>query len=121
MAKAHTGHLTGSDAVISSSSGSSGSPASTASTSCSTLPPVRAHRARRAADVGTEGPGICVYAVSGGTGAHMADMIAARGCASRRSRARRKPRCTTGLIPEYLRVSNPVDCGGPPSPIAAAG
>jgi acyl-CoA synthetase (NDP forming) len=58
--------------------------------------------------------GVCVYSISGGTGAHMADMAAAAGL--------KLPRLTEETqqqlhewIPSYLRVSNPVDNGGAPS------
>jgi len=60
------------------------------------------------------GDGVCVYSISGGTGAHMADMAAAAGL--------RIPELQPGTqkqlhewIPSYLRVSNPVDNGGAPS------
>ncbi len=96
-------------------SASSASPASTASTS-SSRPRWRspARSRRRVRDAG-KGDGICVYAISGGTGAHMADMVAAAGLrlpAARPQETQRK--LHDGLIPSYLRVSNPVDCGGPP-------
>ena len=79
----HTGHLTGSDAVTSRG-----------------VPPVRRHArrrprraarglgrarphpARRASRRGRSRqrqPGVCVYAISGGTGAHMADLLADAG------------------------------------------
>jgi acyl-CoA synthetase (NDP forming) len=55
-----------------------------------------------------------VYAISGGTGAHMADLLAEAGL--------RLPDLGAGTqtalrqwIPDYLRVSNPVDNGGAPS------
>ena len=64
--------------------------------------------------------GVCVYSISGGTGAHMADMLAAAGL--------KLPRLTEETqqqlhewIPSYLRVSNPVDNGAllPPTGEAA--
>ena len=91
------------------------------------VPPVRHHpgrRARRAAGHRRDarpgrapptGDGVCVYAISGGTGAHMADLAAAAGLRLpdlTDDDARR--RCTSGS-PTYLRVSNPVDNGGAPS------
>ena len=58
--------------------------------------------------------GVIVYSISGGTGAHMADLCAAAGL--------RLPALTKETqkqlhewIPPYLRVSNPVDNGGAPS------
>jgi acyl-CoA synthetase (NDP forming) len=59
-------------------------------------------------------PGICIYAISGGTGAHMADMVAAAGLRLPELTAATRRTLHDGLIPSYLRVSNPVDCGGPP-------
>jgi acyl-CoA synthetase (NDP forming) len=57
---------------------------------------------------------VCIYSISGGTGAHLADLAAAAGL--------RLPALTKATqaalrewIPGYLRVSNPVDCGGAPS------
>lgn len=58
-------------------------------------------------------PGVCVYSISGGTSAHMADMLTAAGVElpgleeSTRTRLRE-------WIPGYLRISNPVDNGGHP-------
>ena len=118
MAQSHTGHLTGSDAVTERG-----------------VPPVRRdarRRPRRAARrVGRarahpprEDPGV-------GAGARRARASACT--RSRAAPARTWPTCSPtpglrlpdltkatqtalhdGLIPAYLRVSNPVDCGGPP-------
>ncbi len=103
MAASHTGHLTGSDAVT-----------------IGGLPPVRrdarrrprraarrlgrtrAHAARRRCRRGQREaaqPGICVYAISGGTGAHMADMVAAAGL--------RIPDLTTRVATTAARWSHP--------------
>ena len=57
---------------------------------------------------------MCVYAISGGTGAHMADMAAAAGLRLPPLTKETQQTLHDGLIPSYLRVSNPVDCGGPP-------
>jgi acetate---CoA ligase (ADP-forming) len=57
--------------------------------------------------------GVCVYSISGGTSAHIADMLTAAGVAlpeleeSTRTQLRE-------WIPGYLRISNPVDNGGHP-------
>ncbi len=59
-------------------------------------------------------PGICVYSISGGTGAHMADLASAAGLHLPELSASTRAALHDGLIPSYLRVSNPVDCGGPP-------
>ncbi len=58
-------------------------------------------------------PGVAVYSISGGTGAHFADLATAAGLTL--------PALSTAKqdelhqwIPEYLGVANPVDCGGHP-------
>ena len=118
MAKAHTGHLTGSDAVTSAVFRQFGVTRvdgldqllEVAATLARTNPPSAEalRRLRRGA-----GGRVCVYSISGGTGAHMADMVAAAGL--------ELPPLTKDTqiqlhewIPPYLRVSNPVDNGGPP-------
>jgi acyl-CoA synthetase (NDP forming) len=57
---------------------------------------------------------VCVYAISGGTGAHMADVLADAGLSIPDLTKDAQKQLHDGLIPAYLRVSNPVDCGGPP-------
>jgi acyl-CoA synthetase (NDP forming) len=57
---------------------------------------------------------VCVYAISGGTGAHMADVLADAGLSLPDLTKGSQKQLHDGLIPAYLRVSNPVDCGGPP-------
>jgi acyl-CoA synthetase (NDP forming) len=107
-ALAHTGHLTGSDAVTSAVFRQFGITRAaglddlldTSTAFARTEPPA--------------GDGVCVYAISGGTGAHMADMIAAAGLRLPELAATTQAVLHDGLIPSYLRVSNPVDCGGPP-------
>ena len=108
MAKAHTGHLTGSDAVTSAVFRQLGI---TRVDGLDELLDVSAAFARTSPP---RGDGVCVYSISGGTGAHMADMAAAAGL--------RIPELTKATqkqlhewIPPYLRVSNPVDNGGAPS------
>jgi acyl-CoA synthetase (NDP forming) len=108
MAKAHTGHLTGSDAVTSAVFRQFGV---TRVDGLDELLDVSAAFARTAVPAGD---GVCVYSISGGTGAHMADMAAAAGL--------RIPELSKSTqqqlhewIPPYLRVSNPVDNGGAPS------
>src|SRR5205807_1554044 len=73
MAKAHTGHLTGSDAVTSAVFRQFGV---TRVDGLDELLDVAAALARTEPP---SGDGICVYSISGGTGAHMADMAAAAG------------------------------------------
>ena len=108
MAKAHTGHLTGSDAVTSAVFRQFGV---TRVDGLDELLEVSAAFARTKPPAGD---GVCVYSISGGTGAHMADMASAAGL--------RIPQLTKETqqqlhewIPPYLRVSNPVDNGGAPS------
>jgi acyl-CoA synthetase (NDP forming) len=108
MAQAHTGHLTGSDAVTSAVFRQFGVTRAeglddlleTAATFARTKPPA--------------GDGVCIYAISGGTGAHMADLVAAAGMRLPPLATATQAALHDGLIPSYLRVSNPVDCGGPP-------
>ena len=108
MAKAHTGHLTGSDAVTSAVFRQFGV---TRVDGLDELLEVSAAFAR------TKPPttdGVCIYSVSGGTGAHMADMAAAAGLRLPPLGKETQRILHDGLIPSYLRVSNPVDCGGGP-------
>jgi acyl-CoA synthetase (NDP forming) len=122
MAASHTGHLTGSDAVTSAVFRQFGV---TRVDGLDDLLEVSAAlaRTRPEAHGGSSGPvwakqqkqpGICVYAISGGTGAHMADMVAAAGLQIPDLTKKSQQVLHDGLIPSYLRVSNPVDCGGPP-------
>lgn len=108
MAQSHTGHLTGSDAVTDAVFRQFGV------TRVDGLDELQdtATLLSRAAPPTTDG--VCIYAISGGTGAHLADLAAAGGL--------RIPPLTKATqealrewIPGYLRVSNPVDCGGAPS------
>ncbi len=117
MAQSHTGHLTGSDAVTSAVFRQFGVTrvggldelldvsAALARTRPKGLPSWT--RAKKS-------PGVCVYAISGGTGAHMADMLADAGLRLPDLTKATQQTLHDGLIPSYLRVSNPVDCGGPP-------
>jgi acyl-CoA synthetase (NDP forming) len=108
MAQSHTGHLTGSDAVTSAVFRQFGV---TRVDGLDELLDVSAAFARTKPP---RGDGVCVYAISGGTGAHMADMAAAAGLRLPPLTAATQRALHDGLIPSYLRVSNPVDCGGPP-------
>ena len=116
MAMAHTGHLAGSDAVISAALRQLGvirvdgldELLDTSALLARARPPSRPGAS------GASSVGICVYSISGGTGAHMADLAAAAGL--------RLPALAPATqqqlrqwIPSYLRVSNPVDNGGHPA------
>jgi acyl-CoA synthetase (NDP forming) len=118
MAQSHTGHLTGSDAITSAVFRELGV---TRVDGLDELLEVSAAFARTQPPAGLpewarrgRTPGVCVYAISGGTGAHMADMVAAAGLALPPLTKATQTALHDGLIPAYLRVSNPVDCGGPP-------
>jgi len=108
MAQAHTGHLTGSDAVHDAVFAQSGiirvddldEIIEISGMFCHTtlLPP------------GSSG-GVCIYALSGGTASHMVDLCSAAGLAV----PRLAPETIDGLrehIPWFLRCDNPVDSGG---------
>jgi acetate---CoA ligase (ADP-forming) len=118
MAKAHTGHLTGSDDVVSAVFRQYGVhrvdgldqllEVSAALARSKAPAPAALKRLVRGA-----GGRVCVYSISGGTGAHMADLVAAAGL--------ELPALTKATqtqlhewIPPYLRVSNPVDNGAGP-------
>jgi acyl-CoA synthetase (NDP forming) len=108
MAKAHTGHLTGSDAVTSAAFRQFGI---TRVDGLDELLDVAAAFSRTKPPTGD---GVCVYSISGGTGAHMADLCSAAGlrlCTLTKDTQRQLHE----WIPPYLRVSNPVDNGGAPS------
>jgi acyl-CoA synthetase (NDP forming) len=115
MAKAHTGHLAGSDRVVSAAFRQYGI---TRVDGLDELLETSAAFARtRPVEPpawGRHGPGVAVYAISGGTGAHMADLVAAAGLRLPSLSTSTQRRLHDGLIPRYLRVSNPVDCGGAP-------
>ena len=118
MAKAHTGHLTGSDEVVSAVFRQYGVQrvdgldqllevsAALARTEAPSTAAIR--RLTRGA-----GGRVCVYSISGGTGAHMADMVAAAGL-ELPSLTKASQVQLHEWIPPYLRVSNPVDNGGAP-------
>ena len=108
MAKAHTGHLTGSDAVTSAVFRQFGI---TRAEGLDDLLDISMAFARTNPP---KGDGVCIYAISGGTGAHMADMAAAAGLRLPRLTKETQATLHDGLIQPFLRVSNPVDCGGPP-------
>jgi acyl-CoA synthetase (NDP forming) len=108
MAKAHTGHLTGSDAVVSAVFRQLGV------TRVDGLDELLDTSAAFARTTPPRGDGVGIYAISGGTGAHMADLAAAAGLRLPRLSPATQAALHDGLIPSYLRVSNPVDCGGPP-------
>jgi acyl-CoA synthetase (NDP forming) len=117
MAQSHTGHLTGSDAVTAAVFRQFGV---TRVEGLDELLEVSMAFARTRPDTVPawartgRAPGVCVYAISGGTGAHMADVLADAGLRLPNLTKESQRQLHDGLVPSYLRVSNPVDCGGPP-------
>ncbi len=113
MAASHTGHLTGSDRVIDGVFRQYGvvrvdgldELTELSAAFCRTVAPRRGRAAQRR---------VCVYSISGGTGAHMADLCADAGLTLPELTAKTRKELRS-YIPDYLRVSNPVDSGGPPS------
>ncbi len=118
MAKAHTGHLTGSDDVVSAVFRQYGIQRvdgldqllEVSAALARTKPPSAAATRRLVRGAGGR---VCVYSISGGTGAHMADMVAAAGLEVP-SLTKASQEQLHEWIPPYLRVSNPVDNGGAP-------
>jgi acyl-CoA synthetase (NDP forming) len=104
MALAHTGHLTGSDAVHDAFFKQYGmirvddldELLETSALFCRLGPP--------------RGDGVCIYAISGGTGAHMADLASHNGLRLPRLEESTQERLRA-IIPDYLTVANPVDNG----------
>ncbi len=118
MAKAHTGHLTGSDDVVSAVFRQYGiqrvdglDQLLEVSAALARTKPLAESALRRL--VRGAGGRVCVYSISGGTGAHMADMVAAAGL-ELPSLTKHSQKELHEWIPPYLRVSNPVDNGGAP-------
>jgi acetate---CoA ligase (ADP-forming) len=109
MAGSHTGKLTGSDAVTDAVFRQFGV------TRVDGLDELldTSHMLARARPPARRDPGVAIYAISGGTGAHLADLCQAAGL-----RLPRLPKQTQAelhqWIPTYLRVSNPIDNGGHP-------
>jgi len=146
MAKSHTGHLTGSDAVVSavfrqfgitrvdgldeltdvaamfartrphalSSDTGRVQVAARSRAAARTSQGSRSGTAKGGAGQQSGARGVAVYAISGGTGAHMADLCAAEGL-QLPDLAPSTQKKLRDWIPGYLRVSNPVDSGGAPS------
>ena len=109
MAQSHTGHLTGADQVVDAVFRQFGV------TRVDGLDELTDTAAMFARTTRPKGDGVCIYAISGGTGAHMADLCAEAGLRLPPLTRKTQKILHDGLIPTYLRVSNPVDNGGPPS------
>jgi acyl-CoA synthetase (NDP forming) len=108
MAQSHTGHLTGSDRVA---NGVLRQHGVTRVDGLDELQDVATMLARSAPPTA---PGIAIYGISGGSGAHLADLCGAAGLRLPRL-SPTTIRALRECIPGYLRVSNPVDCGGAPA------
>jgi acyl-CoA synthetase (NDP forming) len=108
MAKAHTGHLTGADAVVGAVFRQYGI------TRVDGLDELTETSALLSRAAPPRGDGVCIYAISGGTGAHMADLAAGAGLRLP-ALTKKSQDALHEWIPDYLRVSNPVDNGGAPS------
>jgi acyl-CoA synthetase (NDP forming) len=107
MARSHTGKLTGSDAVMDGVLRQHGVHRVDGLDELLDTAQLLSRAGRPTSD------GVCIYSISGGTGAHMADLCARAGL--------RLPQFSAATqetlhqwIPPYLRVSNPVDNGGHP-------
>ncbi|MDI2130319.1 acetate--CoA ligase family protein [Yinghuangia seranimata] len=108
MAASHTGKLTGQDRVASAVFRQFGVTRVDGLDELIDTSQMFARTSRPKAD------GVCVYSISGGTGAHMADLAAAQGL----SLPQLAPGTQESLrewIPGYLTISNPVDNGGHPA------
>ena len=105
MASSHTGHLTGSDAVV------DGLFAQHAVTRVRDLDELLETAALFAKPPAGCGRGVCLYSISGGSGTLMAEVAEAAGLSlpalSEETQARLHQ-----FLPDYLTVANPVDNGG---------
>ncbi|QIP85975.1 acetate--CoA ligase family protein [Streptomyces sp. Tu 2975] len=106
-AASHTGKLTGSDQVVDAAMRQFGVIRVDGLDELQDTAALLA-RARRPA-----GDGVAVYSISGGTGAHFADLATAAGLRIPRLSDARQAELHQ-WIPPYLNVSNPIDNGGHP-------
>lgn len=108
MAASHTGHLTGPDAVHDAFFRQFGI--------------IRVDDLDELGDTAAmftrlpraQGDGVCIYAISGGTGTHMADLAEAGGLRIPTLTAATQQRLHELGIADYLTVANPVDNGAQP-------
>ena len=105
MALAHTGHMTGSDAVTDAFFDQYGI------IRVDDLDELLETSALFTRTREPEGDGLGIYAISGGTGALMADLARARRPARYPTLTEETQAQLRELIPEYLTVANPVDNG----------
>lgn len=107
-AMSHTGHLAGSDMITSAVFRQLGV------TRVDGLDELLDTSMMLARSKPPRGRGVCVYSISGGTSAHMADMATAAGL-ELPELTEDTQRQLREWIPGYLRISNPVDNGGHPT------
>ena len=106
MASAHTGHLTGDDAVHQAAFEQLGIIRVDDHDEAIEISGMFCHAPRPA------GPdGVAVYALSGGTAAHLVDLLGAAGVPVPRLEER-TIKVLAEHIPSYLRFDNPIDTGG---------
>ena len=108
MAASHTGHLTGSDEVHDAFFRQYGI------VRVDDLDELLETSAMFTRVGPASGDGLCVYAISGGTGTHLADLAAAGGLRMPRLSDATQARLRELGIPSYLTVANPVDNGAQP-------
>ncbi|MEU2261171.1 acetate--CoA ligase family protein [Streptomyces sp. NPDC019645] len=106
-AASHTGKLTGADQVVDAAMRQYGVIRVDGLDELQDTAALLARARRPAAD------GVVVYSISGGTGAHFADLATAAGLRLPRLSAARQAELHQ-WIPDYLNVANPVDNGGHP-------
>ncbi|MGW0555678.1 acetate--CoA ligase family protein [Streptomyces sp. NPDC002926] len=107
MAASHTGKLTGTDQVVDAAMRQFGVIRVDGLDELQDTSALLARARRPVAD------GVVVYSISGGTGAHFADLATAAGLKLPRLRETKQAELHE-WIPEYLGVANPVDNGGHP-------
>ncbi|MEY9847468.1 acetate--CoA ligase family protein [Streptacidiphilus sp. MAP5-3] len=107
MAQSHTGKLTGADDVVDAAFKQYGV------IRVDGLDELQDTAALLARAKPPTAPGVVVYSISGGTGAHLADMASSAGLTLPRLGQAKQDELHQ-WIPEYLSVANPVDNGGHP-------
>jgi acyl-CoA synthetase (NDP forming) len=107
-AQSHSGHLAGSDAIMSTVFRQYGV------TRVDTLDELLDTSMLLARAAPPQGNGVAIYSISGGTGAHVADLATAAGLSVPPLSDATQGQLHTWIAP-FLRVSNPIDSGGHPS------
>jgi acetate---CoA ligase (ADP-forming) len=107
-AQSHSGHLAGADDVMSAAFRQLGM------IRVDTLDELLDTAMLLARAAPPRGDGVAIYSISGGTGAHAADLAAAAGLRLPTLSEGTQARLHTWIAP-FLRVSNPIDSGGHPT------